>query len=210
MQTSTGHIRTIATTPSQPEAGIRAATADDEASLVAVLTVAFAADPPARWVYPDAGQYMRHFPEFVRAFGGRAVDKGTALCTAGFSGCALWLPPGREPNESTLVELIERSLPRSRHTEVFAVLEAMGRAHPTESHWYLPLIGVDVALQGRGIGSTLLQHSLAVCDRLGLPAYLEATSPGNAALYERHGFRRREPLQVGSCPLITPMWREPK
>ena len=51
----------------------------------------------------------------------------------------------------------------------------MGDLHPTFDHWYLPLAGVDPPAQGRGLGSVLLRHALEICDRGGLPAYLEAT-----------------------------------
>jgi ribosomal protein S18 acetylase RimI-like enzyme len=47
---------------------------------------------------------------------------------------------------------------------VFAVFEQMGRCHPQEAHWYLPLIGVDPAHQRKGHGSALLEHALSQCD----------------------------------------------
>lgn len=202
-----GHASSTAPVP--PAISVQPSTRDDAARIEAALTVAFAGDPPVRWVYPDAESYLRHFPEFVRAFGGGAIALGTAWQVESFAGVALWLPPQTGPDEAALVELIERSVPHTRHAEVFTVLEAQGNAHPTEPHWYLPLIGVDAAFQGRGVGSSLLQHTLGVCDREGLPAYLEATSPRSVRLYERHGFQRLEPLRVGTCPPITPMWREP-
>src|SRR5688500_5386289 len=65
---------------------------------------------------------------------------------------------------------------------------AQESAHPHEPHYYLPLAGVTPDRQGRGIGSALLQPVLDRCDRDGVPAYLEATSERNRALYERHGF----------------------
>ena len=90
------------------------------------------------------------------------------------------------------------------------VFEQMAQVHPAGEHWFLPLIGVDPVAQGRGLGSALLRHGLAPCDRDGLPAYLEATSPGNRALYERHGFRVIEVLQAGSSPPMWAMLREPR
>lgn len=187
----------------------RTARAHDEPRLLATLTVAFADDAPVRWLYPDAERHLRHFPEFVRAFGGRALELGTAYHVEDFAGCALWLAPGEQPDEEQLAEVVARSIPPHRHEEVFALFEAMGHIHPSAPHWYLPLIGVDAASQGRGLGSALLRHTLDECDRDGLPAYLEATSPRNVALYERHGFRRLAPLRIATCPPITPMWREP-
>ena len=84
----------------------------------------------------------------------------------------------------------------------------MGEFHPTEPHWYLPLIGVDVTRHGCGYGSALLRHALERCDRDRLPAYLEATSPRSKALYERHGFEELGVIQAGGSPPMWPMLRQ--
>jgi ribosomal protein S18 acetylase RimI-like enzyme len=70
------------------------------------------------------------------------------------------------------------------------------------------MIGVDPAYQGRGYGAALLRHALQTCDRDGLPAYLEATSPRSAALYQRHGFEVIGVIQVADSPPIFPMLRQ--
>ena len=46
-------------------------------------------------------------------------------------------------------------------------------------------------------------------DRAGHPAYLEATSARNKALYERHGFHAAAPFAVAGGPPMWPMWRDP-
>jgi hypothetical protein len=46
----------------------------------------------------------------------------------------------------------------------------------------------------------LLRHALERCDRDRLPAYLDATSPRNRALYARHGFEELGVIQAGSSP----------
>jgi ribosomal protein S18 acetylase RimI-like enzyme len=55
---------------------------------------------------------------------------------------------------------MERSIDPKRLQFVFTVLETMEGYHPSEPHWYLPLIGVEPARQGRGHGSALLSHAL--------------------------------------------------
>lgn len=85
----------------------------------------------------------------------------------------------------------------------------MGELHPSAEVWYLPLIGVDLVAQGRGLGSALLRHTLTTCDSDGLPAYLEATNPRNRDLYARHGFAVIGVIQAGSSPPIRAMLREP-
>ena len=80
--------------------------------------------------------------------------------------------------------------------------------HPREPHWYLPLIGVDPFQQGSGLGSALMRHALARCDREGKPAFLESSNPKNVSLYERNGFEMLGRIQVGASPILFPMLRK--
>jgi ribosomal protein S18 acetylase RimI-like enzyme len=188
---------------------IRNAKQADEAAAIAVVVLAFAADPVTRWTWPDPSAYLAHFPAFVKAFGGRAFAEGAARCIDGYAGAALWLPPGVGPDEDALGELLQRTAPPAIQGDIFALLEQMGRYHPSEPHWYLPLIGVDPARQSQGHGSALMRHALAACDRDGRPAYLESTNPRNLPLYERHGFERLGTIQAGASPPLFPMLRKP-
>jgi hypothetical protein len=63
---------------------IKTAIASDEASIINVLVRAFSADPVSRWVWPDSQQYHMHFPNFVRAFGGKAFTHGSAYYVDGY------------------------------------------------------------------------------------------------------------------------------
>jgi GNAT superfamily N-acetyltransferase len=161
-------------------------------------------------MYPDPHQFLSSFPDFVRAFGGKAFEHGTAHYIDGFIGAALWFPPNALPDEDALGSLLLRTIPERMQEEMFAVFEQLGSYHPTEPHWYLPLIGVDPAHQGKGHGSALLRHALATCDRNQQISYLESSSPKNIPLYERHGFKLLGEVQVGSSPPIFPMSRNPR
>jgi ribosomal protein S18 acetylase RimI-like enzyme len=189
---------------------IRTATAADAERVTSVLALAFGADPVMRWAFPDPHQYLASWSGFVTAFGGRAFDQGTAYCTEDYAGGALWLPPGIHPDEDALVALLERSVVEHTRSEVFAVLEQAGTYHPSEPHWYLPIIGVDPHLQGKGYGSALLRHALAQCDRDSTMAYLESSNPANLPLYERHGFEILGTIRAGASPTIWPMLRQPR
>jgi ribosomal protein S18 acetylase RimI-like enzyme len=188
---------------------VRSATPSEEAATIAVVVLAFASDPVARWSWPDPGAYLEHFPAFVRAFGGRAFAEGAAHTVEGHAGAALWLPPGIGPDEEAMGGLLERTTPAHLQGDIFALLEQMGRFHPKEPHWYLPLIGVDPARQSRGLGSALMRHALALCDRDKRPAYLESTNPKNVPLYRRLGFELLGTIQAGSSPPLFPMLRKP-
>jgi ribosomal protein S18 acetylase RimI-like enzyme len=174
---------------------------------IATIVLAFSADPAARWTYPDPHQYLEHFPSIVRAFGGRAFAHRTSHKVGSFAGTALWLPPGVQPDEEALAAVLRQSVVPERQGAVFAVFEQMGRYHPHEPHWYLPLIGVDPARQRYGHGSALLEHALSQCDWDHAVAYLESTNRANISFYERHGFRVLATVQAGSSPAIFPMLR---
>jgi ribosomal protein S18 acetylase RimI-like enzyme len=191
-------------------ARVRIATRADEAAVVDVITLGFSADPMARWSFPDPHTYLTQMPALVRAFGGRALDDGSAYYVEGYAGAALWLAPGVEPERDTVDTIFEAHCPAHIKADAKGVFERMGLYHPTEPHWYLPLIAVDPARQGQGHGSALLREALARCDRDGLLAYLESSNPRNIPLYERHGFEVKGTIQVGSSPTVTPMSRKPR
>lgn len=189
---------------------IKTGTASDAAPAVAVVVLAFSADPAARWTWPDPNQYLMHFPSFVRAFGGKAFAHGSAYYVDGYAGAALWLPPEVQPDEDALITLLRRTGAAQVQNDLFAVFEQMGRYHPREPHWYLPFIGVDPLHQGKRYGSALMQHALVPCDRDQTLAYLESSNPKNVPLYERHGFELLGTIQVGTSPPIFPMLRTPR
>jgi ribosomal protein S18 acetylase RimI-like enzyme len=175
---------------------VKTAAASDEVPAIDVVVLAFGTDPAARWTWPDPHRYLSHFPDFVRAFGGKAFARGSAYYVGDYAGAALWLPQDIQPDEAVLIDLLRRTVSEQRHREVFAVFEQMGRYHPSEPHWYLPLIGVDPFQQGKGYGSALMERGLIPCDRDKKLAYLESTNPRNIPLYERHGFELLGTIQV--------------
>lgn len=192
------------------DALIHTATEAHAARCFAALSLAFSGDPACRWAWPDPHEYLEAFPRFARVFGGGAIEHGTANYHEAFTGVALWLPPGVGPDESSLIRVIQDTVAGSRKDAMFSMFEQMDGFHPRDPHWHLPLIGVDPAHQGKGIGAALLSHVLQVCDREKLPAYLEASSVRNMSLYERHGFEALGRIQVADSPPVVPMARKPR
>ena len=119
----------------------------------------------------------------------------------------MWLPPEIHPDDDALEAVLQPSVAPAVLEQAGALFERMAAHHPAEPHWYLPLIGVDPAHQGKGLGSALLRHALARCDRDGTAAYLESTARANIPFYERHGFMVRGEIQVGTSPPLFPMVR---
>jgi len=101
------------------------------------------------------------------------------------------------------VKVIEDTIADERKGAMFSIFEQWDALHPQEAHWHLPLIGVDPVHQGKGIGSALLSVVLNVCDSQKVSAYLEATSPRNVPLYERHGFEAVGSIQAADSPHVA-------
>lgn len=186
---------------------IRTPEPSERARAVAVQVMAFSTDPVMRWFYPDAAAYLEHFPAFVRAFGGGAFESETAFVADGFEGAAFWLPVGVENDPEPIQQVAMDSLAPERLESLSPIMEQMERFHTKEPHWYLPMIGVDPAHQGRGVGSALLRHVLAKVDAEGVAAYLESSSPKNVPLYQRFGFEVAGEIQHADSPVVYPMLR---
>ena len=182
------------------------AKAENRDRVIQSLILGFSADPLTRWFWPEAATYLQSGPG-LDAFGGRAIDSGSAYVTQNYEGVAMWMPPGVEPDEERMIPILEATVAAEAIEDVFAVLEAMDEYHPDDPCWYLPLIAVDPAYQGNGIGSQLMKHALNRIDEDGLPAYLESSNPRNITLYERHGFEVMGQIQIGGSPPIHPMLR---
>ena len=127
------------------------------------------------------------------------------------TGAALVLSPGRwrAPVSCTLLEGGAFWARLDRATRMGLAIEWHHGRLVRGPHYYVRDVGVVPEAQGQGLGSALLEPTLVACDREGLPAYLEASSERNAALYERLGFCLLRELRVGSSPPLRLMLRNP-
>jgi ribosomal protein S18 acetylase RimI-like enzyme len=181
---------------------------EEENEVFGAIIGAFLADPLARWLLPEPHRYFATMPEFTRAFAGAAFANESAYYIGEYTGAALWLPPGVHFDEDALVELVKRDLHKSKIENAFALFEQMGKHHPDEPHWYLPLIGVDPLYQARGYGSALMKYALHRCDNENQVAYLESSNPRNISLYIRYGFEITGLIRVADSPPLIPMLRK--
>ncbi|MCM9077487.1 MULTISPECIES: GNAT family N-acetyltransferase [Streptomyces] len=210
----------MSTRPAAPLAGygIRPARPAESGAVAALLARAFADDPVMAWMIPAAGRergiarYFRLAQRQQRPRAGAvrvaATAEGRLLAAALWSGPGRWKPSAVQelaalPGYAGIFGL--RGMPRAGEVQ-----EAMHEAHPRVPHWYLPSVGTDRGLQGRGVGSALLVQQLADCDRLGQPAYLESSNVTNIPFYEKLGFRVTGEIRLpGGGPTLWPMWRDP-
>ena len=186
---------------------VHAAEESRRSAVIATITLGFATDPVARWVWPDPATYFDVQPKFVDAFGANGFDHGTVFETDCKRAAALWLPPGVEPDAERMFALSAETVAPERMEEVGMFFGQMAEYHPQEPCWYLPMIAADPAATGQGLGAALMKHALAIVDEAGLPAYLESSNPRNISLYERHGFEVMGEIRTENSPLMTPMLR---
>ncbi len=178
-----------------------------EAQAIATLTLAFIRDPVLRWIYPESHAYLEHFPQFARVFGGRAFEPEAAWKSEDGGGTALWLPPGVHADGDAIGDHLLSTISEEKRDTLEEILEEMDEWHPEEPHWYLAIVGVDAAHQGKGLGAQLLDVALRRCDEEGVIAYLESSNPANISLYERHGFEVVHEIRKGDAPPVFPMLR---
>lgn len=185
----------------------------------AALARAFQADPLQSHVFPDPVERAAKSPAHFAPLLAYGLRFGTVLTTAGEPcGAAVWLPPGetdvtearaREAGLDKLPEL----LGEGAAARFFGVLDAVDPFHKTDmppDHWYLLVLGVEPAAQGRGLARALLAPVIAQADRNGHPCYLETAQPANVGLYRHLGFRvLREVVDEASGLRLWTFRRDP-
>ena len=192
----------------------RRANDGDAAALARLFTAAFLNDPVFDWIArrgPRRAAGLERF--FFWLLRTRAIPFGE-VWLAGECAAAAWLPPDTPPSPGGLFEQV-RLLPLflrlcgiPRLLRGAAVGQAMERHHPRESHYYLSFIAVAPRFQGMGLGSAILDATLARADQRGWAAYLENSNPRNTPLYERHGFVGRKNIAPSGSPPVLAMWRD--
>jgi ribosomal protein S18 acetylase RimI-like enzyme len=198
--------------PTADTTAIRKASAGDAPRIGTTLGRAFFDDPVFRWTFPDAQRRAAALPAFFSLFAETLQRYDENYVTADGTGAALWVPPGQAPVPEEHAEQFGQRLEEIAGADAertFAISEVIEEHHPSDPCYFLQFVGVEPDSRGRGIGSTLLAHVIARCDREGVRACLDATSPHNKRLYERHGFCVSAEYALPGGPPLWSMWRDP-
>jgi ribosomal protein S18 acetylase RimI-like enzyme len=185
-------------------------------AVATTLANAFADDPIFEFLTPNMTPEQRapRLRPFFKVDTKHRHRLDTVWTTDGQEGAALWAPPGHW--KTSIREGLELAWPIIRGTKgralsALSVLATVEKAHPREPHWYLAVLGTDPAHQGKGIGSSVIAPVLELCDKEGIPAYLESSKVTNVPYYERFGFRVMRDLQLPKGgPVLPLMWRDPQ
>jgi ribosomal protein S18 acetylase RimI-like enzyme len=114
-----------------------------------------------------------------------ALEDGALVGVAGVA------PPGTcQPTASQRLRLLPTMLALGPRTaaRVGSWTSAWAAHDPDEPHVHLGPLAVDAHLQGRGIGSLIMEEHCRRLDAAGDLDYLETDKPENVSFYERFGF----------------------
>jgi GNAT superfamily N-acetyltransferase len=173
--------------------------------VAAVMSRAFADNPMTVHCVPDESSRADKLTWFFGVALRCGVAYGTVHTTAEGEGAAIWLPPGA--TSLGVLQLARQGFLTAPFRigmgplrRLFGALNHFERLHERlqpSPHWFLFLMGVDPPLQGRGIGSRLMQPGLRSADEAGLPCYLETDKEINVRFYAGHHF---EVVHEGDVP----------
>jgi GNAT superfamily N-acetyltransferase len=191
---------------------LRQASTNDLSPIVATLTSAFLDDP--LWGPPFAGATRATGLAIMwQVLVGSALENDWVLVTDSVEAASVWIPPGVPELTADEEQRMHRAL--TEHTGaasadlVADILEELDGAKPSESCYFLSLLGTHAGHRGKGIGMALLRHGLERVDELGAAAYLESSNPANNPRYLGEGFEVRDVLELPTGQ-VTTMWRDPR
>lgn len=179
---------------------------------------AFAVDPMFGWVFPDPARRERGLRRLNHVPVRFGLRWGRATQAEGGRAVAVWVPPGEAATPLRMLRSgllgvpLATGLPAfGRSMVALGPMDPLHARHAPDPHWYLMLIGVDPAAQGRGLGSALVAEGLARADDMRTACYLETSSPRNLPFYQGHGFVVVGEARLGKDgPPAWAMRREPR
>jgi GNAT superfamily N-acetyltransferase len=180
-----------------------------------VLARAFYNDPMIVHLWPDPATRIdaanRGFHLYLRKI---YLSHRHCYTVDELLGASLWMPPGTYPLSSWQLMQVVPGLARVfglvRTPGALRDIARMESLHPqTPPHWYLGFVGVEPSRQRQGVGTSLMQPVLDICDHQRLPAYLETCNELNLPLYLRLGFETMKEIDIRRWPHVWGMWRRP-
>ena len=183
---------------------------------VAALAASLAEDPFYQAITIEAGSSSQRTSVLEKYFEYSLLEAqrtGRCVVASADAGAAAWLLPRtaevqvRESKEKAafMAGLLGPRGAANYHS-IINFMSPLAEQHVPPEAWYLSIVGVHPAAQGKGLGRQLLTPTLGEVDALGVVAYLETFSAQNLAFYERLGFHAvasyAEPVTGASYTLM--------
>jgi ribosomal protein S18 acetylase RimI-like enzyme len=189
---------------------VRKAVWSDAPALAATLARAFADDPLTSHLLPDEARRTTALPRMFKLLFKLGLPYGACFTTNGYESVTLWRPPnGWHVHLKDYIlnapELL--GIFRADVLNVMATMDRVEKVHPRTPHWYLQTIGTDPGKQGKGFGSLIMRHQLAIADAARIPCYLESSKDTNLPIYRSFGFEVTGEIKIPNGPTLWPMWR---
>jgi hypothetical protein len=108
---------------------------------------AFFDDPVIGWAWRDPARPCHILADFFELMVAASMEHDLVYTTDGLAGAALWLPPAALHVSDEEGAAFAAEIERVTHEFAPAVgrlLETLDAAHPTEPHYYLPIVGTRV------------------------------------------------------------------
>ena len=165
-------------------AAVASALADDP--FYRTLTAAYADRPDER---------HRRLTAYVQVSMHEGERYGRLVVEPGGDGAAIWTLPVTPEQATAMGQTKYQALREvvgepalAAYQAMVANMEAGLEGCLPEGAWYLSILGIDPARQGRGLGRTLLARTIAEADRHGVSTYLETFSERSIAFYGALGY----------------------
>lgn len=189
----------------------------DEMADAAAEAFAAIGDPLARFIFeqePDRPALSRLLSRMIA---GECRERSIKQApSSAIEAVAIWFPPGVDYSQDESPDPFRNILFASpetgrRLTDAFALLTTLTVMLAEEPQWYLHLLAVRPAFQGRGLASSLIRPMLERANREGRPASLITQSLANVSMYRHLGFEvlSSTPLP-GSGMTFFSMRRDPE
>ncbi len=161
------------------------------------LANAFLKDPLQQYVFPDPVVNQEKSPLHFAAVLRYGMLFGEVYTTPESGGAVVLLRPGETEGSpemaaaaglDKLPELLGHA-EMDRFFNTIGFLETFHQEDMKIPHWYVMVVGVDPAFQGKGYGRALLDPVIEKAGTDGIPVYLETAQPNNRSFYQHLGFR---------------------
>ena len=159
--------------------------------LAAMFGRSFVDEPMMRWPLGVHGDLVERFTLHFAYFLEHVLGPGMVWEAGDAAGAAAWIPP----EEKQAWGAAQITDPRTyaltedggeRYDRFWSWIESNA---PDGELWLLDSVGVEPELQGKGIGSALIEFGLELAREDQRGAFLETGTPRNVPYYERFGFR---------------------
>ena len=174
-----------------------------------LLATAYYDDIFFKWCVPNDNERQKVVSDYYKIYiGSRGCISHVAESIRGIVGATVWLP---HDTEEGIYKDIEKIAGKNA-PQFTSVAEKSHKNEPKNSFYQLVGFGVSKDNQGKGIGQELIKYHLNILDPLGIPTYLEASTPFHGdGIYGKFGYEPYgELMYFTNTAVLYPLYREAK